>query len=177
MINWVAVLRRILRVYGVATQQELGMALGVPVSIHDDGGAHDMVIPWEILGMVVEDKAVSWDWLLTGREFTGERRDDDEPGHPIKPGPAPAPKRAIGNTESRTGQPPRLETRELARTLLAHDGATDQPDSPSKDADASACEDQAEARAKLARRLEDLKASVRKEIEDVERLLDGGSDE
>lgn len=174
MIKWVEVLRRILRLYGVATQQEMGMALGVPVSIHAEGGAHDMVIPWEILAMVVGDKRVSWDWLLTGAEFRGERRDDDEPGHPIKPVPPSGAKQAINNTESRNGQPPRLETRELARTLLPQTDAPDRPEAPPEEEPDPAREAPRESHAEMVRRLEELKASVQKEIENVERLLKEG---
>ncbi len=129
MLNWVAIYRRLLRVYNVHTQQELGMALGIPFSFGLEGEAKNEPIPWPILEMVVMHKHLSWDWLLTGKFYrtesgfpaasaaitggraTGRQTDQDDP----LPS-APQPQQI---DESRTERTPRIETRELMRRLLA----------------------------------------------------------
>ncbi len=109
MINWIAVLRRMLQLYNVKTQQELGMALGVPLSFTLDGSPGS-AIPWPILELVVSEKRVSWDWLLTGK---GER--DVSRAAPETA--AAARKAATSAADSRDAAP-RFETRDLARVLL-----------------------------------------------------------
>lgn len=121
MLNWVAVLRRILHLYNVNTQQDLGMALGVPVHIGVESH-HDTTIPWHILELVVADKHVSWDWLMTGRHFreAGKPAEEDD-GRDEEPRTIPADKSVQQEPRAAPDRPPSLETRELVRALLPHD--------------------------------------------------------
>ncbi|MCC8107512.1 MAG: hypothetical protein LIQ30_00385 [Planctomycetes bacterium] len=121
MLNWVAILRRLLNLYGVKTQQELGMAIGVPFHLKLEGDGEDDTIPWPILELVVTENNLSWDWLLTGKYYrgrTGARDDDPKRDDAPPPRPEESPQPA-GDT------PPRIETRELARRLLNPDASGD----------------------------------------------------
>lgn len=124
MLNWFAILRRILKLYGVRSTRDLGMALGVPLKFGEEGSG-EKEIPWLVLEMVVSDRGVSWDWLLTGRNTPSEPAgSDEEKGlrgeeeplaiHP-KP-PVSKPTRA---------KMPRIETRELRRALLDGGGRSE----------------------------------------------------
>ncbi len=121
MLNWVAILRRLLNLYGVKTQQELGMAIGVPFHLKLEGDGEDDTIPWPILELVVSENNLSWDWLLTGKYYRGQpgekaddpKRDDAPPPRPEEP------------AQPAGDKPPRIETRELARRLLNPDPSAD----------------------------------------------------
>lgn len=155
MLNWMAIYRRILQLYNVKSQQDLGMALGVPVNFGTEGA--DTAIPWPILELVVAEKRVSWAWLLTG---TGDHGGGDTVRRPAG-GQADLP------------PPPRIETRELERVLLNPEDelnglAGDAPDSAAT-GDQSA---EAAKSSRVVRTLESIKNRMRKEIERVERLLE-----
>lgn len=201
MLKWVEVLWRILKLYNVRSARELGMALGIPVRLEEHGAVEE--IPWEILELVVADKGVSWDWLLTGRDFCpidpATKGDKNAPGTPIigNLGAKPivrdsAPSRPLA--EERV-DPPRFETRELARTLLPgasdhrgnrHDTAPGEPApeqfkppsvpvgsdigrtwTPPQTAD----EVNEKRKEEVIRELEDLKASMERELTRVENIL------
>ncbi len=133
MLNWVAIYRRLLRLYNVRTQQELGMALGMPFSFGLDGEGKNEAIPWPILEMVVMHKQLSWDWLLTGRFYRNEAepppaaaRGKGGPGsghHTDHDDPLPERIQPQQIDETRTERNPRIETRELMRRLLATEKA------------------------------------------------------
>lgn len=128
MLNWVAVLKRILKLYGVRSTRDLGMALGVPVKLEDEG-LGGQAIPWPILEIVTVDKGISWDWLLTGREFspgakTEVRSADGKDEVPFMRKPS------VTAAKPRAASMPRIETRELRRTLL--DGSVKAVSSMSK---------------------------------------------
>lgn len=170
MINWVAVLRRVLQAYHVRTLQEFGMALGIPMRPEDVGP--DIPLPWTVLEIVVAEKRLSWDWLLTGKHFQAEGGDDSgkAPGDE-KPRKSTAPTQA----SMRANRPPRIETREFARALLdphpndyqpepaplpaVFDPAPPRPPSPD------------ETRDEVVRELEEIKASMQKELDRVETIL------
>ncbi|MCD8140109.1 MAG: hypothetical protein LUE17_10100 [Planctomycetaceae bacterium] len=188
MLNWVAILRRILGLYHVKSQQELGMALGVPLAA--DGGLGEGEIPWLILARVVAEKGVSWDWLLTGREYGGQKQDDEhKQGTAGEKGPeAPA---TPDNTASRAGAktPPRIETREFMRVMIDPDknrapdddiaaGQREIDDRVQSGEDSEArlesellLDAEPEDEASLLDHLRDLKESMQREIDRVERLL------
>lgn len=170
MLNWVAILRRILGLYNVRTQQDLGMALGVPLDADSLSGRE---IPWPILERVVAEKGVTWDWLLTGR---GESRDPCKLDDAAKARP--------DNTTSRATPkaPPRIETREFARVLL--DGATPEQPGQYEMSDSAGGEnseamleaellphDEPGDEAGLLDRLKEIKDSMQKEIDRVDRIL------
>ncbi len=125
MLNWVAIYRRLLRLYNVHTQQELGMALGIPFSFGLEGEAKNDPIPWPILEMVVMHKNLSWDWLLTGKFYHNANGSDGLPARAAgrrpteQDDPLPDPPEPRHVEETRTEQRPRIETRELMRRLLA----------------------------------------------------------
>jgi hypothetical protein len=129
MLNWVDILRRILVLYKVRTQAELGMALGVHLNVGLEGGSD--VIPWPVLEKVVADKKVSWDWLLTGKGLEGGPEGTEAAKPPeTQPEPKPAP---VDNVRSRDPERPlRIETRELARELL---GRENNQNAPSREAE------------------------------------------
>ncbi len=153
MINWVAVLRRMLKLYNVKTQGELGMALGVPLNFTLDGTGADSVIPWPILELVVSEKRIGWDWLLTGRgERDVSRAAEDEPD-------AAAARRAAEHAaDAHASVAPRFETRDLARVLL-------NPSEPSAPAPAP------DPGAPSAPPPSSVKSRMQKEIDRVESLL------
>lgn len=177
-MNWVAILKRILKLYGVRSTRELGMALGVPLRIGEDGHV-DEALPWPVLELVIADKKVSWDWVLTGREAAG-----DAAGGGTKP--------TVVRRQTRTGgsqarkKPPRIETRELERTLLSgggsgsrtvewtEDGGAEGVVTPPETSDAA----NARREREVVRELEDIKASMQREMERVDELLrrQGGGD-
>lgn len=105
-MNWVEILKRIFSLYNVKTQAELGMALNLSVNIGMDGNPASAVIPWNVLERVVWEKNVSWDWLLTGKAFSGSGSSN---ANFAKASPPPPPVRS---------RVPRIETRELTRELL-----------------------------------------------------------
>ncbi|MCC8180038.1 MAG: hypothetical protein LIP23_03890 [Planctomycetes bacterium] len=152
MIDWVDVLRRLMVVYNVHTQNELSMAMGVQVKV---GLVQDIMatgIPWRILERAVEDKKVSWNWLLAGKEsMPNDGAQCDAKSVPGRLGcnakraepPAnaktdgdknnqPARKATAGEDafdqemQQARNAPPRIETRELERQLL--DNEPEQPD-------------------------------------------------
>ena len=186
MINWVAVLRRMLQLYNVKNQQDLGMALGVPLNFSIGGTGLDSAIPWPILELVVSEKRISWDWLLTGR---GERdicRVSSDTAEVRKAAEAQAGVQVV--------IPPRLETRELARVLLNPSEsqstyvplqtAAESP-APLSSSDPASVPDingDSESYAQdfhlpsgaepVVRRLESIKTRMEKEISRVEKLLE-----
>lgn len=119
MLHWVEVLHRILSLYKVRTQQELAMAMGVPVNFGMDGQSEESGIPWPILAIVVKEKNVSWDWLLTGREYQGRKHAAEEERSSAAT--------AIDASRTPSRNPPRIETRELARQLLPPRGGSRGP--------------------------------------------------
>ena len=153
MLNWVDILRRILSLYKVRTQSELGMALGLTVNVGLDSDRGGRIIPWEILEKVVEEKKVSWDWLLTGAGSqeeavpTGEQQEETSPivgvgeaGGEEKTDVAAEP--PLDNQRSRIAHRlPRIETRELERRLLPREGDRNvvppELDAPPSDVDQS----------------------------------------
>lgn len=163
MLNWMAVLRRILRLYNVKTLRELGMAMGIPMRPEDSGP--NVPTPWPVLEMVVAEKRVSWDWLLTGKESGGRPGDGDEEGKPSVPASQPS-----------QSPPPRLETRELARTLLAPRQDADEwgediePEAPEPSAPEPPSASRGDAEA-VIRELKELKTSIQKEMDRVDAIL------
>lgn len=170
MIKWVEVLKRILSLYHVHTQAELGMAIGIPVSVGMDGHTQSEVIPWDILEKVVRDKRVSWDWLLTGEEISG----GDKNG-------------AVGRTRSgamsesafvdapdneKARRPPRIETRELVRELLPPEEGKGGFDAAGAETADVPPEENGVSPKALNRQLREIRSSLRQEIEKVDRLLD-----
>lgn len=165
MLNWVAILRRILALYSVRSMQDLGMALGVPLEA--DSFA-DKPIPWPILERVVAEKNASWDWLLTGRS-RGETASaaDNETARPFPNAKNPA--------------PPRIETRELRRVLLdgeprGEDEAAlrDRTEIPENEAQLEAEMGLGKSRApdvELLTRLRKLRDSMQREVDRAERIL------
>ena len=150
MLNWMAIYRRILKLYGAKSQQDLGMALGVPVNFGKDG--EEPVIPWPILELVVSEKRVSWDWLLTGK---GEGGGDTV--------------RRPAAEQSGAASPPRLETRELERVLL---NPEEDAGGDSEDTGGGAVDTGRSKSGRVVRTLEDIKSRMQKEIERVEKLLE-----
>lgn len=128
MIKWVEVLIRILKLYNVRTQQELGMALAMPVSVGIGDNLENDVIPWPILEKVVLEKKVSWDWLLTGAgepPAAGARVSSRRP-----------PEMVDDETSREQNRPPRLETRKLERELLTNDRGAPESSVPGAETDA-----------------------------------------
>lgn len=178
MINWVAVLRRMLQLYNVKSQQELGMALGIPLNFAIDGTGPESAVPWPILELVVSEKRVSWDWLLEGR---GERdicrRDTAAVAETRKAAESPAGGKVV--------IPPRIETRELARVLLnpgepqstyapppnspEEAPASDAPSEPSPEPSSGSSRPGKDS---VVRNLESIKTRMQKEIDRVEKLLE-----
>ncbi|MCD8349831.1 MAG: helix-turn-helix domain containing protein [Planctomycetaceae bacterium] len=188
MLNWVAILRRILGLYNVKSQQDLGMALGVPLAA--DGSLGEGEIPWLILARVVAEKGVSWDWLLTGREFGGQKRNEGETSSKTT-GVDPKPEHP-DNTSPRSGTAPqRIETREFMRVMIDGDkshsvtseedvaaGQREIDDRVQSGEDSEArlesellIEAEPEDEAGLLDHLRKLKESMQQEIDRVERLL------
>lgn len=186
MLNWLAILRRILKLYRVHSTRELGMALGIPLRIGEDGHA-DEPLPWPVLEMIVADRGVSWDWLLTGHHFlpaaesgknatkTRKKKNPDLDEDPIVKK-CPLPSRPSASAK----KPPRIETRELARTLLPSGEVksadarpangweyASSPSAPPEPADAV----NARREEEVIRELEDVKASMQKELARVEEIL------
>lgn len=132
------------------------MAMGMPLR-HEDKSPNEP-LPWLMLEMVVAEKKVSWDWLLTGRRHRGADGDDtalmERPAQPD-----PEPERA---------RPPRIETRELTRALLS---TTSEPPSLEEPESTAAQHDTLEDNIDVVRELESIKASMRKELERVEHIL------
>ncbi len=159
MINWVAVLRRMLKLYAVKTRGELGMALGIPLNFTLDGTGGESAIPWPVLEVVVAEKHVNWDWLLTGRGEQGAPRADGEEDD------GGAARRAAERA-AHAASAPRFETRDLARVLLnpqpAPAGGTDDAGTAAPDPSETA-------------RLSSIKTRLREEITRVESLLDNRS--
>ncbi len=186
MLNWVAILRRILGLYNVKSQQDLGMALGVPLAA--DGSLGEGEIPWLILARVVAEKGVSWDWLLTGREYGGRKRDDGDapPEAPQKPA---NPDNTTPRADAKS--PPRIETREFMRVMIdgdksrsaavdedvaagqreIDDRVTSGEDSEARLESELLLDAEPEDEAGLLDHLRELKASMQREIDRVERLL------
>lgn len=194
MLNWVAILKRILKLYGLHSARELGMALGVPIR-RGEGGQADEEIPWPILEMVVADKGVSWDWVLTGRNFRPESA-DTKPilrqggggGGDGDETPERRPSRQVTATpvpESAPVAPPRLETRELERTLLTSESQrlraaaraaeiqppapTPAPPPPPPVEPAEVVNERREQDVLLE--LQDIRESMRRELERVEKIM------
>lgn len=92
------------------------MALGVPLKFGEEGAEKEL--PWLVLEMVIADKGVSWDWLLTGRNTpagSGAATPDgkgDKEEEPLTKNPAPP------ISKLTRAKMPRIETRELRRALL-----------------------------------------------------------
>lgn len=170
MLNWYAILRRVMSLYNVKTQQELGMALGAPMSLGMEDGA-EPVIPWPILELVKGEKSVSWDWLLTGRDWAGAdgsgaaNREErtrvlDSPAAAGPPtGNAAAAKAGLQRTL------PRFQTRELARELLASEDAYGAERALAEMETAAASPDA------TVRELENIRAAMRQEVARVERII------
>lgn len=120
MLNWIAVLKRMLHLYGVRDQRELSLALGAPVDVEMEKGVAE-AIPWPILEAAVAGKNVSWDWLLTGRGLPGDppAREDAAPDEasPDAPRTEPVADGEDGRLRLAAGG---VETRELERRLLGH---------------------------------------------------------
>ena len=173
MLNWVAVLRRVLQAYHVKTLQELGMSLGIPMRSEDI--SPDIPLPWTVLEIVVAEKRLSWDWLLTGKHFQAAGGESSGPG-PGTGDEKPRKSAAPTQVSARKNRPPRIETREFARTLLDRHPNDYQPPEPEpltvfepvlppppppKEA----------SRDEVVRELEEIKASMQRELEQVETIL------
>lgn len=59
---------RLFSVYDVRTQTELGKCLGVSQDLISNWKRGKALPTLEMLAKVVEDKGLTWDWLLEGRE-------------------------------------------------------------------------------------------------------------
>lgn len=169
MINWIEVLRRIMNLYNVKTQQELGMALGVPVAI-GMGDAPETTIPWPILELVVSEKKVSWDWLLAGVESkpareAGKATAGKKSGGTAVRAPETGATTANAARARIPGMRPNIETRELERRLLAQDSYRE-PESPSDAAPDDAGEEA------VIRELEEIRETMRREMDRVTKLLE-----
>ena len=70
MLNWIEIRDRIFEVYKISKQKELADALNIDKTVVSRWMAKkesERRIPtMEILAKVVQDKGVTWDWLLTG---------------------------------------------------------------------------------------------------------------
>ena len=161
MVNWVDVLRRVMMLYNVKTQQELGMAIGIPAHIGMEGSAGGRTIPWQILERVVEDRKVSWDWLLTGKEHSGEKQPEwkDGAGDETEKTGGGTPGKGTGEAELPLRPYPSQETRELERELL------DSPPGENGTDPGNAC-------GVAAEELKSLKAEMERKIGRIERELD-----
>lgn len=183
MLDWVDVLRRILHLYNVKTQQELGMALGVPVRVGLDGDAGEATVPWQIMELVVHNKRVSWDWLLTGRQFQADGRSEEKDDVAKRESPPAQPQNADGQ-ENPTATSDRMryaDTRELARDLLPSDdhavGADGRlglgPAESGAELEFVPADDGEAETDSAVRELERLRDAMRREVERLDRLLAG----
>jgi transcriptional regulator with XRE-family HTH domain len=72
MLKWQEIIVRIYELYGVKTQISLAKCLGVTRSLvsrwHLEDPDARRIPTWETMAKVVQDKGVTWDWLLEGRE-------------------------------------------------------------------------------------------------------------
>lgn len=177
MLNWFAILRRIMSLYNVKTQQELGMALGAPMHIGMEDKA-GVVIPWPILEITVMEKKVSWDWLLTGKGpspqstpsgtvQTAEGNDQREPASGGATGSIQA-NFAAAKSPAGAGMPPRFETRELERRLLAKDAYREPEAETGMDVEGGG-EPESDS---VIRELEEVRETMRREMDRLERLLE-----
>lgn len=108
MPDWLAIVKRLFRLYNVKTQAELTMAMGMPVNFGTENPLGETGIPWKILEKTIHDHHVDWNWLMTG---TGK---------------APAATAAVDavSPNEETLPPnrhPQYNTRDLQRTLLYPD--------------------------------------------------------
>ena len=67
LLNWNKVVERLFWVYGVSTQEQLGMQLGVSQDMVSKWTRGKAKPTWNLIGKVVESSGFSWEWLLTGR--------------------------------------------------------------------------------------------------------------
>ncbi len=71
MLQWNAVIQRLFEIYGTATQKELAEMLDVTPALVSrwltDNPKEKRCPTWKTLCKVIEDKCVTWDWLLEGR--------------------------------------------------------------------------------------------------------------
>lgn len=183
MLNWVGIVRRMVKLYGVHSAQELGMALGIPFHFGEDGHGADEEIPWMVLDMVVADKGVSWDWLLTGRNFSPEPQ---PPSRQLELEKDEAPIIQRGHTRKQAApiavKTPHIETRQLARTLLTPGGdntaesfSERMPEDRPKETWIIPPESAETANEKrdesVVRELEEIKASMQRELSRVDEIL------
>lgn len=114
MVQWIDVLRRLLALYNVRTQVELGMAMAIPIDVGIEDSIQEKGISWMILEKAVREKHVDWNWLMTGSGVGPKyRSDDEERGHKEE-------EPAATRKSSRLSVPS-LDTRELERVLLDND--------------------------------------------------------
>lgn len=183
MLKWIEILKRLLELYHVRTQAELGMAMGVPVNIGIGDHAENLVIPWPLLEKAVLEKKVSWDWLLAGRgpmtpgQPAADKQDDkkaaaDADAQEEKKS-GPPPNNLVDDRTPRGAPVLRVETRELARQLLDRN-----PDDAlrqcRRDLASASGEggDAGRSRAEVAAQLREIKENMLQEIVKVDRLLE-----
>ncbi len=125
MVKWIDVLRRLLALYNVHTQAELGMAMAMPIDAGIEESIQDKGMSWKILEKAVREKHVDWNWLMTGSGVGPKYRSDDEDGEQDQKQEEPA-----ATKKSSRLSVPSLDTRELERVLLENDASavTDQLD-------------------------------------------------
>jgi Predicted transcriptional regulators len=69
MLNWTEIVDRLFLLYDVSTQTALSDRIGVKQTLISRWTKDPSRRPsWETLEKVVQDKGVTWDWLLEGRE-------------------------------------------------------------------------------------------------------------
>ena len=72
MLNWNEIISRIFEIYDCPVKYRLAEMLGVNKSVVSQWTTTNQKLwrkpTWEVLVKVVNDKGVTWDWLLEGRE-------------------------------------------------------------------------------------------------------------
>lgn len=69
-----AVIKRLFKLYSVRTMKELGDALGLGRGAVSNWNVRQS-IPFEVLIKIQQEKGVSWDWLIDGKEEQGRKLD------------------------------------------------------------------------------------------------------
>lgn len=69
-----AVIERLFKLYSVRTMKELGDALGLGRGAVSNWNVRQS-IPFEVLLKIQQEKGVSWDWLIDGKEEQGRKLD------------------------------------------------------------------------------------------------------
>ena len=72
MLKWQEIIFRIYELYDVKTQISLAESLGVTRGLvsrwHMKDESKRRTPTWDTMAKIVEEKGVTWDWLLEGRE-------------------------------------------------------------------------------------------------------------